>query len=138
MELAREVMINRGLLTLKTKGVWSKAEAPEDYSRPELFLFLSNIANQKAPTALWFCIDREQRKRVKMSAQTGSDVGRLLDYPVCCVSARVKSEAGYRIAVLNAVIQKVGDDNESVKKAILRGERVEVSRKHLSLVSLSN
>lgn len=138
LEPAREAMINRGLLTLKTRGVWSKAEAPKEYPRPELFVFLSNVANQKARTALWFCSDREQRKSLKAYAQTGSDAGRLLDYPLCCVSERVKCEASYRIAILDALIHKVGDDTGLVKKAILSGERVNVSSDHLSLVSLSN
>lgn len=137
LEPAREVMINRGLLTLKTKGVWSKVEAPEEYPHPELFLFLSNLSNQKARPALWFCAG-EQRRSLKAYSQTGSDAGRLLGYPVCCVSERVKSEAGYRIAILDALIQKVGNDIELVKKAILSGERVNVSSDRLSLVSLSN
>jgi len=50
----------------------------------------------------------------------------------------VESDAHYRIAILDAIIQKVGDDNELVKQAILNRERVTVSREHLSLVPLSN
>lgn len=138
LELAREVMINHGLLTLKTKGVWSKNEVPKEYLHPELFLFLSNFANQNASTVLWFCTDREQRKRLQASSQTGSDAGQLLNYPLCCVSERVEKEAKYRIAILNAIIGKVGDDKELVKRAILNRERVEVSREHLSLVHLSS
>lgn len=138
LDLAREVMINHGLCTLKTKGVWSKTEVPKEYFKPELYLFLSNIVNQNAPTALWFCSDREQRSRLKASSQTGRDAGRLLKYPSCCVSERMESEAHYRIAILDAIIQKVGDDNELVKRAILNRERVTVSREHLSLVPLSN
>lgn len=138
LELVREAMINRGLLTLKTKGVWSKVEAPKEYSHPELFVFLSNIAHQKARTALWFCTYGEQRRSLKAYSQTGSDAGRVLNYPLCCVSERVKSEASYRIAILDALIQKVGDDIGLVKTAILNGERVSVSSDHLSLVSLSN
>jgi hypothetical protein len=138
LELAREVLINHGLLTWKTIGVWSKTEVPREYFRPELFLFLSNVVNQNAPTVLWFCTDREERRRLKASSQTGSDAGRLLDYPLCCVSARMKTEATYRIAILNAIIQKVSDDDELVKRAILNGERVTVSSDHVSLVTLSN
>jgi hypothetical protein len=138
LEVAREIMINRGLFTLKTKGVWSKAESPEEYPLPDLFLFLSNIMNQKAPTVLWFCTDREHRGYLKGASQTGNDAGRLLDYPSCCVAERVKSEIGYRIAILNAIIQKVGNDNELVKRTILNGEQVQVSPQHLSPVSLSN
>ena len=138
LELAREVMINHGLFTLKTKGVWSKNHVPEEYLQPELFLFLSNVVNQNAPAVLWFCTDREQRRRLKASPQTGSNSGRLLNYPLCCVSERVESEANYRIAILNAILQKVGDDNELVKRAILNGERVQVAREHVSLVPLSN
>jgi hypothetical protein len=39
LEIAREVMINHGLFTLKTKGVWSKTEIPKEYLQPELFVF---------------------------------------------------------------------------------------------------
>src|SRR5262249_53695075 len=45
LELAREVLINHGLFTIKTRGVWSKAEPPNGYSHPDLFLFLSNVVN---------------------------------------------------------------------------------------------
>lgn len=138
LEPAREVLINHGLLTVKTRGVWSNTKAPKEYSHPDLFLFLSNVASQKAPTALWFCTDREQRRDLKAVSQTGSDAGRLLSYPACCVSARMESEADYRMAILNAMIAKVGDDNELVKQAILKGERVQVSSEHLAHVWLAN
>jgi hypothetical protein len=50
----------------------------------------------------------------------------------------VESEGHYRIAILDAIIQKVGDDNELFKRAILNREHVTVSEEHLSLVPLSN
>lgn len=86
---------------------------------------------------LWFCTEGT-RRRLNATPRAGNDAGRLLDYPPCCVAERLKNETDYRIAILDAMIPKIGDDKELVKRAILSGERVTVSKELLLRVSLSN
>jgi hypothetical protein len=119
LERIRDVLVDHGFHTLVSRSVWSCREGRLDDSCPSLRLLREvQAVPTKRERVLWFCNNLADRKSLKGRALTKKDAGMLLGYPACCVNFQVESDAKCDVAFLNAVIAKVGHDEQSILRAL--------------------
>jgi hypothetical protein len=134
LERVKDVLINHGLHTLVTNGVWNKNEVPEQHPCRKQLLFLHEFNNRSKARVLWITGTKEQRNDLKSTSRSELEAGLLLGYPICCVEDSLSRSAKHSEQFVAALIKEVGDDQKAFEKAIRDDTRVDVEQLDMSNV----
>jgi hypothetical protein len=125
LERIRDVLVDQGFHTLVSKSVWSRKERQLD-GYPLLRLLDEMWTPTKGQRVLWFCANSDDRRQLKAHLLTKKDAGILLGYPSCCVEFELEIDTKFDVAFLNALIAKVGSDEQSLRRALKEDVGVEI------------
>lgn len=134
LERVKDVLINHGLHTLVTNGVWNKRDVPEQHPYSRQLLFLHEFNNRSKARVVWITGTKDQRNDLKATSRNELEVGLLLGYPVCCVEDNCSRSAKHAEQFVTALVKKVGDDQKAFEKAIRDDTRVDVEELDMSNV----
>ncbi len=134
LERVRDVLVSHGLQTLITNGVWDKPTVPEQHRYRNHFLTQAKYSQQSESRVLWVCGNREQRNQLKITSRTKGQAGALLGYPPCCVEDNLRGDAECNEAFVKALVDKFGDDEKAIEKAMRDDAGVEISAPDMSNV----
>lgn len=136
LERIRDILVDHGLHTLVSRSVWSCRERNlADYPLLRLLDEVQTPTEQQR--VLWFCANSDDRTQLKGQVLTKKDAGILLGYPRCCVEFQIETDVKCDVAFLNALISKVGSDEQAILHALEEDLAVEIDDDIAGLENIS-